>query len=240
MEVSYLSNELRKHKNLLYDYHHSVDTTLVNINGIVAYLDSDDDFQSKYALLMFYYENQDQANVNTYKTIVEQATADTYETNDALALFDLLDIIHFNYNGDYSLLSQGEINFLLDLSQMTTVSASIALYILEAHLGYAFPLLASDLSNSTPRMGKFPDETDISELSIHPNPASSYITVVIPEGLEQGNMVVMDLTGRTIISNSITSANSNHDIHQLVNGVYIVRVYSNNKLIGTQRLIINR
>jgi hypothetical protein len=240
MDVGYYSNQLRKLKNLQHNYYLSADTSLVDLNGIIAYLDADDDFQSKFSLLMHYYYQMDQGNVDIYKDALEQSTSDSYEIEDYHQLSEILDIIYFNYNGDYTQLSPSEIAMLEDLVPGTTVASGIALSLLEGYLGYQFPLSAADLTSQTPRMGRFPDEPGIIEHIVYPNPAGSTVTVSLIGKVEGAQVIILDMAGRTVLSAPLSNASTTLDVSRLGNGIYIIRILGTNKPIGTEKLIINK
>jgi hypothetical protein len=240
MEVSYYRNELRKKKNELHNYYLAADTTLVNVNGIISALDSDDDFQSKFSLILHYYEVQDSIMVDAYKQILGQLTPDTNEMVAATVLFDILDSVYFIFSGDYTQLQQSQIDQLEDLSEGTTVASSVALSALEAYLGFSFELISSDLSSFSPRTGKIPQEPLKDKLAVFPNPAgvTSIITI---NTIEPGTEIsIMDLTGRILIHQHFQGTQVELDVSSLANGIYLITVFNQNKPIGTEKLVIQK
>ena len=78
-------------------------------------------------------------------------------------------------------------------------------------------------------------------LNIYPNPANDQVTVYV-DNLQNGAEVrIVDMLGKTVGSYSIAGGDNKVDIDlsALAEGVYLVRIVSNNN-IATERLIINR
>lgn len=65
------------------------------------------------------------------------------------------------------------------------------------------------------------------ELSVYPNPANSQITVELNNGAEK-TVELFDLTGRVVLSGTTNNDKINLNIESLQNGVYFVKVKSNN------------
>ncbi len=63
------------------------------------------------------------------------------------------------------------------------------------------------------------------QLSIGPNPAAEEVFI---GGLKQSStFVISDLSGKKVLSGDISESNNRIDIHQLNNGLYLIRIYSN-------------
>jgi hypothetical protein len=69
--------------------------------------------------------------------------------------------------------------------------------------------------------------TTLSGVKLYPNPNSGYFTVDLNNGLNN-TVEVTDLTGRVIVSNSSKDDRININISTLVNGIYYVKIQSNN------------
>lgn len=61
-------------------------------------------------------------------------------------------------------------------------------------------------------------------LSIYPNPASSYFTIDFPTPKPTSTLAILDLTGRTIIQQSISNQKTNIPIESLINGLYLIKL----------------
>jgi hypothetical protein len=84
------------------------------------------------------------------------------------------------------------------------------------------------------------DEADIKQFSLYPNPASSNFTLQLfnENKLSDLTYVLSDITGKVISSNNVTSVKSQIAIDNLVKGIYLVSVFEQDQIIGTQRLVI--
>jgi hypothetical protein len=240
MEVSYYKNELRKKKNELHNYYLAADTSLIDVNGIISALDSDNDFQSKFSLIMHYYDEQKPLEVEAYKQILGQLTSDSDETDAATILFEILDIVYFNYSGDYTQLQPDQINQLEDLATGTTVASSVALSALEAYLGFSFQLISSDLTSYSPRIGRIPPESTLKKPAIFPNPAGVTSMITITTNEPGTEIFVMDLTGRILIHQYFQGTQAELDVSSLANGIYLITVFNQNQPVGTEKLVIQR
>ena len=66
-----------------------------------------------------------------------------------------------------------------------------------------------------------------SQVSVYPNPNSGVFTVELVNGVNK-TIEVMDVTGRVVLSNTTTNNTTNVNISTLANGVYYVKVKSEN------------
>ena len=81
------------------------------------------------------------------------------------------------------------------------------------------------------------DITQIPELILHPNPANDFTTITnIPSN---SKIKVMDITGKTVYTQSIMDAQATINTMELKNGIYIVQIENNVGKIN-KKLIINR
>jgi hypothetical protein len=79
-------------------------------------------------------------------------------------------------------------------------------------------------------------EENIAEIKIFPNPAADYITIDIAENTADINYVIYNQIGQ-IVMEGHTKQSVN--IKTLNNGFYVLRVFQENKLLTTEKLIIN-
>ncbi|PBQ30371.1 hypothetical protein CNR22_00865 [Sphingobacteriaceae bacterium] len=63
-------------------------------------------------------------------------------------------------------------------------------------------------------------------LSVYPNPASSELTVTLPDNSDK-IITVIDLTGRVLSSNSSSKESTKIDLSNFANGIYYVKIQSN-------------
>ena len=62
------------------------------------------------------------------------------------------------------------------------------------------------------------------EIRIYPNPTSHFITLESPEEYIGKSFQLIDITGRMVMKENITTLKSFHDVSSLTNGVYFLRV----------------
>jgi len=71
-------------------------------------------------------------------------------------------------------------------------------------------------------------ESDLTNLVIYPNPASSYFTIDLGNSLEAASVELYDVQGRLVLSTHITS-NDKVSVTKLEEGIYIFKIISNKK-----------
>ena len=77
--------------------------------------------------------------------------------------------------------------------------------------------------------------------SVYPNPARNTINLRWhAQSAGNAKVVITDLQGRVLISQTLTNAVQNVNISQLVNGVYIARLIAGDKAIATSRFMVNK
>lgn len=67
-------------------------------------------------------------------------------------------------------------------------------------------------------------------LKIYPDPSRDKITILTPEIPANGQLSVMDLTGREVIQQNLTNVSTSIDISSLPNGVYVVKLKEGNSV----------
>jgi len=80
----------------------------------------------------------------------------------------------------------------------------------------------------------------VEEVEIHffPNPASSYISVVLPQS-QEGKLKIFDLSGNLQLSSNLNDNSKTINIQSLTNGFYIVQIVLNSKIYNYKMLKIN-
>jgi hypothetical protein len=82
---------------------------------------------------------------------------------------------------------------------------------------------------------------DKTEIKVYPNPATDYLNIKIGSGRVGTAYVVTitDLSGRTIVAQTISKRNNIVDVEALMNGVYIITVIADNQVVVLKdRLLI--
>ena len=73
------------------------------------------------------------------------------------------------------------------------------------------------------------EDFDISNLSIYPNPTRDIITISLNSSvIGTGSLQLFNSVGQLITSQKITEANSTLDLQNWANGIYILKIYTNN------------
>jgi ELWxxDGT repeat protein len=67
------------------------------------------------------------------------------------------------------------------------------------------------------------ETTGTGQMLILPNPVASVLRIQLPETIRTGNLLITDLTGRTIRTLPVTSLQLTEDVTELAGGVYIIR-----------------
>jgi len=94
--------------------------------------------------------------------------------------------------------------------------------------------------NSTLTVNEMPGfgltESIISAFNLYPNPASEFVNVNVPEGLLDSQVRLMDITGKTIVSQQLNQTLIQLDINLIPAGIYVVEILKDGKSY-TSRLI---
>jgi len=94
--------------------------------------------------------------------------------------------------------------------------------------------------NSTLTVNEMPGfgltESIISAFNLYPNPASEFVNVNVPDGLLDSQVRLVDITGKTIVSQQLNQTIVQLDINLIPAGMYIVEIVKDGKSY-TSRLI---
>ena len=80
------------------------------------------------------------------------------------------------------------------------------------------------------------------EVKVFPNPARSQATIYINSIKEEdrGEVVVYDNTGKVMLRNPVTPGNNDLNVSGFATGMYIVKIFTKNRSIYTQQLVIEK
>lgn len=96
----------------------------------------------------------------------------------------------------------------------------------------------SDEQNVTFNVESFPvslTDVEVENIKIYPNPASDYIKISNPEGIE--TMELYNLIGKKVRTFNVGSSNSTFNISSLPKGMYLIRLLdSDNDILTTKRI----
>lgn len=73
-------------------------------------------------------------------------------------------------------------------------------------------------------------------VTLYPNPTNGPFTVMLPEGMERGNITVMDPTGKVVRTFQANSRISDFDMMGLSRGIYFLEVFSGGSFLQSFRL----
>ncbi len=71
---------------------------------------------------------------------------------------------------------------------------------------------------------------------MYPNPVKDQLTITLSKGTDEAQATIIDLTGKTILSQTITNT-STLSLTNVQAGLYLVNLYQNETLLGSNKLI---
>jgi len=75
------------------------------------------------------------------------------------------------------------------------------------------------------------------ELKVFPNPTQDFVTIHLNERLENTHYILFDLAGKILDTKKITNSETRLDMIEYPSGIYILKLYSNQKAIQDFRVI---
>ena len=75
------------------------------------------------------------------------------------------------------------------------------------------------------------------DVLLFPNPATDYVTVILPQS--DATISVVSLDGKTLLQESCKDNMVKLDVSTLKTGIYLIKVVQKNKVL-TKKLVINR
>lgn len=82
------------------------------------------------------------------------------------------------------------------------------------------------------------DEATSGDTAIYPNPAASVLNIT--SSLELQKAELTDVTGHIVMSEKLTGRNGQLQLSGLANGIYFINVYSNNRIIRHEKIVVQR
>jgi thermitase len=81
---------------------------------------------------------------------------------------------------------------------------------------------------------------DISDkLQVYPNPSKGIFTISSTEILRRGRLEIIDMTGRAVFSENITTLNKDIDLSKTPNGVYMLTI-QDEKMIMRKKIVVSK
>ena len=104
-------------------------------------------------------------------------------------------------------------------------------------LGYIDEVRISNVVRSFINTGT--DETaSIKKLSVYPNPGSVQISVIVPAGVSEGQIRILEMSGKTVATYKLTGTNiQNIDVSHINKGMYLLQLLSNETNL-TEKIIL--
>ncbi len=78
------------------------------------------------------------------------------------------------------------------------------------------------------------------DIKIYPNPAYDHLSVESATDLENGNVIIYNISGQKIIEQSLTGKTNDINTANLPIGVYIVKISANNQVIDQKKIMIRK
>ena len=73
---------------------------------------------------------------------------------------------------------------------------------------------------------------------LYPNPAANHLNIVFTGDLNNANIEITDLTGLSLLKSKLLSLETQLDVSNLQNGIYLCKTTMNNKVVTTGKLVI--
>lgn len=244
MEISTMLANLQNTKMDINRYYHQADTNEVNITGIIDDLNNTNDFYSHFSLMMYYFKIGDLNLAQDHFNIA--MSDDLIDNNEKIQLDILFNILYHVYNdfvGDFSQLSQNEINDLTNLSYTHTKSAGAAKVILLHNFIYEYEPEYIEPDNNGERLMKevtnILDNTANNDISIAPNPTSSQFGLILNANVKYPLQIeVFDVSGKLVLSKEVEYL-STISTEGIKTGIYSLRITDSNNKTYIKKLIIN-
>jgi hypothetical protein len=141
------------------------------------------------------------------------------------------------YSGSYSRIQNRGTGLFIDGMGRTTNGANCGQYANSTSVNAQWQLIAVSGTTSA-RMET--EETEVQTMSeeevsvdVHPNPTADEVTIILPDSYKDGEKVVnlLDGSGKTTVSEKFNGTRHTLHIRSLPQGMYVLNVLSNKKLI---------
>ena len=75
------------------------------------------------------------------------------------------------------------------------------------------------------------------QISISPNPSTGSFNILISEPTKNGTIEVYNNIGELVLSKTVTSQQNTIDLSNQANGLYFIKAISDNKIVGSQKIV---
>jgi hypothetical protein len=241
LELTALRTQINSLGSEIYNYYFNSDTDVVEIDEVINTLENNENFYSYVSLMMYHFEwHNNAAAEESYNNAVNAEEASSKEIAMLDRLFPLLWNVYEVLGGDFSQLSQADINKLESIAESDTKAGGIAKSILTIEFGYTYDPLLMEATQSSPRLAKnkTKDKQTISSVKIVPNPAKDFIGIIISEDFSYPlQLHIYDISGKLVMEKQLEKLNT-ISIDQLSSGSYQLKLKDFNNKEFSQKLII--
>ena len=81
-------------------------------------------------------------------------------------------------------------------------------------------------------------EKEIGNITVHPNPTTGNVTVILPDDLMNASYVVTDLSGKQVMADRVNSLQMQIDLSVLAQGQYLLVIQDNNHIVTKKITVI--
>ena len=81
------------------------------------------------------------------------------------------------------------------------------------------------------------EQNNSAQISVYPNPTSGSFSVFTSEQIKNGSIEIYNRIGALVLNQEISGQQNNIDLKNLANGIYFVKVMSEGKIIGMQKVV---
>ncbi len=243
MEISMMLANLQNTKMAINRYYHQADTNEVDIKGIIDDLNNTGDFYSHYALMMYYFKIGDlNLAQNHFNSAISDDIINDNEKIQLDVLFNILYHVYNDFGGDFSQLSQNEIDELINVSYTYTKSGGTAKVILLDNFVFDYEPEYIEPDNNSERQAKgvtnIIDNNANSDISIAPNPASTQFGLILNDNVKYPlQLEVFDVSGKLVLSKKVEYL-STISTEGIKTGIYSLRITDVNNKTYIKKLII--
>ncbi len=241
LELASLRTQINSLGSEIYNYYFNSDTDIVEIDEVISTLEDNDNFYSYVSLMMYYFESHDNSSAEeNYNNAMNAEEVSYLETSTLDRLYTILWKVYDVLGGDYSQLSQADINILESIAESDAKAGGIAKSILITEFSYNYDPLLMEATQSSPRLAKTDTKCKqtIYQVKIVPNPAKDYIGIIISEDFNYPlHLQIYDISGKLVMEKQIEKLNT-IPVDRLTTGQYQLKLRDANNKEFVQKLII--
>jgi photosystem II stability/assembly factor-like uncharacterized protein len=223
------------------------DSTLNYNDSIMWFLQGETDIESIKMMIATLYYKQQYAAAQQYLTTITPDMMVDNETIQFVNFYTLLLNVNAQGRNVYTL-NEEEWPTIRAIALTGTTAASSARGILTLVKGeYMLPYIerTEDAGSASIVKTGVTEKTNFknaSQLTLYPNPTDKSITIMVNAAIDPANakVKVIDITGRVVLEKRLYQINGKIELStaNLVEGTYMIQLYTNNTLLEKKKLII--